>query len=100
MKVPFDYTAISWRAFRRCGFAVIEFFLMGNGQCMKAAAETEEAAASDGFRQLFSAEYDADAVGDSYNCSSLFSVCSWNPSTSDSWNSNQTGESSERKIRR
>ena len=80
-KVPFDYTVILGGLFGGA-VAVLNFFLMGMA-VQKAAAE-----------------YDADAVGDSYNCSSLFSVCSWNPSTSDSWNSNQTGGSSERKIRR
>ena len=91
-KVPFDYTVILGGLFGGA-VAVLNFFLMGMA-VQKAAAETEEAAA----KRWIQASYShANAVGDSCDCSPLFSVCSWHPPASDPRNSDQTGGSSERK---
>ena len=95
-KVPFDYTVILGGLFGGA-VAVLNFFLMGMA-VQKAAAETEEAAAKRWIQASYSQRNMMQMLW--VILTSLFSVCSWNPSTSDSWNSNQTGESSERKIRR
>ena len=95
-KVPFDYTVILGGL-----FGGVKLFSDGDGSAEGSSRDRGGSGKAMDSGELFSEEYDANAVGDSCDCSPLFSVCSWHPSASDPRNSDQTGGSSERKkIRR